>query len=40
MRGQRFVVLSGQERVVFDASPENAPAEPEHLRRKGSRPDQ
>jgi len=39
MRGQRFVVLSGEERVVFDAAPENAPAEPEHLRRKGSRPD-
>ncbi|MFP3920192.1 MAG: formate dehydrogenase accessory sulfurtransferase FdhD [Dichotomicrobium sp.] len=39
MRGQRFVVLSGPERVVFDAAPENAPAEPEHLRRKGSRPD-
>ncbi|MFP4536837.1 MAG: formate dehydrogenase accessory sulfurtransferase FdhD [Dichotomicrobium sp.] len=39
MRGQRFVVLSGPERVVFDAAPENAPAEPGHLRRKGSRPD-
>jgi len=39
MRGQRFVVLSGEQRVVFDAAPENAPAEPEHLRRKGSRPD-
>jgi len=40
MRGQRFVVLSGEERVVFDEAPENAPAEPEHLKRKGSRPDE
>ena len=39
MRGQRFVVLSGEARVVFDAAPEHAPAEPEHLKRKGSRPD-
>ena len=40
MRGQRFMVLSGEERVVFDEAPENAPAEPEHLKRKGSRTDQ
>lgn len=40
MRGQRFVVLSGEQRVVFDAAPEHAPGEPEHLRRKGSRPDE
>jgi len=40
MRGQRFVVLSGQERVVFDEAPENAPSEPDHLKRKGSRPDE
>ncbi len=40
MRGQRFVVLSGEARVVFDAAPEHAPTEPEHLKRKGSRPDE
>ena len=35
-RGRRFVVLSGEERVVRDADPRGAAAEPKRLRRKAS----
>jgi FdhD protein len=38
-RGQRFVALSGAERIVFDAEPGAAGEEPAHLRRKGGRGD-
>ena len=36
-RGRRFVILSGAERVVFDADPGTVGDEPERLRRKGAR---
>ena len=35
-RGQRFIVLSGPERVVHDADPSRAEDEPHHSRRKGA----
>lgn len=35
-RGQRFTVLSGHHRLVYDANPHSADDEPKHLRRKGS----
>lgn len=38
-KGKRFVVLSGAERIVFDADPNQAADEPGHLSRKGSRHD-
>ncbi|MGE5516636.1 MAG: formate dehydrogenase accessory sulfurtransferase FdhD [Bacteroidota bacterium] len=38
-KGKRFLVLSGAERVVFDADPNQAFDEPKHLSRKGSRHD-
>ena len=39
MRGKRFVCLSGEERVVWDADPDAVEAEPERARRKGARRD-
>ncbi len=36
LRGQRFVCLSGQDRMVFDAEPSAAADEPAKNRRKGS----
>lgn len=38
-KGKRFLVLSGAERIVFDADPNQAADEPGHLSRKGSRHD-
>ncbi len=38
-KGRRFVVLSGKERLVFDAEPAHAAEEPTHMARKGSRED-
>jgi FdhD protein len=38
-KGKRFLVLSGAERIVFDADPATAADEPGHLSRKGSRHD-
>jgi FdhD protein len=38
-KGKRFLVLSGAERIVFDADPAQAFDEPSHLSRKGSRHD-
>jgi FdhD protein len=38
-KGRRFVVLSGEERLVFDAAPAHAADEPAHMARKGSRED-
>ncbi|MGE5478366.1 MAG: formate dehydrogenase accessory sulfurtransferase FdhD [Bacteroidales bacterium] len=38
-KGKRFLVLSGAERIVFDADPNQAFDEPSHLSRKGSRHD-
>ena len=35
-RGKRFVVLSGAERVVYDADPKAVPDEAKHLQRKSS----
>ena len=35
MRGKRFVVLSGAERVVFDGDPSTVAEEPEGVQRKG-----
>ncbi|SET77544.1 formate dehydrogenase accessory sulfurtransferase FdhD [Oceanicella actignis] len=37
MRGRRFVCLSGEERLIFDADPAAVADEPEALRRKGAR---
>ncbi|MHA3976327.1 formate dehydrogenase accessory sulfurtransferase FdhD [Halovulum sp. GXIMD14794] len=39
MRGQRFLCLSGEERLVRDADPGRAPEEPRGARRKGARDD-
>lgn len=36
-KGRRFVVLAGEERLVFDAEPAHAAEEPAHMGRKGSR---
>ncbi|MCB2100797.1 MAG: formate dehydrogenase accessory sulfurtransferase FdhD [Rhodobacterales bacterium] len=36
-KGKRFIALSGQERIRFDADPAHADDEPRHLQRKGSR---
>lgn len=33
-RGRRFVALSGEDRIVYDANPENVPDEPRKMRRK------
>lgn len=38
-KGKRFLVLSGEGRMVFDADPAQAAEEPGHLSRKGSRED-
>lgn len=38
-KGRRFIVLSGEDRLVFDATPAYAAEEPAHLARKGSRGD-
>ncbi len=35
-KGKRFVVLSGGERVVYDADPKSVPDEEKHLQRKSS----
>ena len=35
-RGKRFVVLAGQDRIIYDADPEEAADEPAGLQRKGS----
>ena len=35
-RGKRFIALSGEGRIVYDADPEGAPEEPPALRRKAS----
>ena len=35
-RGKRFVVLAGQDRIIFDADPREAADEPAALKRKGS----
>jgi len=37
MRGQRFVCLCGEERLIRDADPDSAPEEERKHRRKGSR---
>ena len=36
-RGRRFVVLSGTERLIYDADPAQVGAEPDHLHRKAGR---
>ena len=36
MRGKRFIVLSGQERVTYDIDPETVTEEPRKHARKGS----
>ncbi|WP_142847428.1 formate dehydrogenase accessory sulfurtransferase FdhD [Telmatospirillum sp. J64-1] len=38
-KGKRFLVLSGEDRLVFDADPAGQAEEPAHLSRKGSRGD-
>jgi FdhD protein len=35
-RGKRFIALSGEERIVFDADPHHVPEESRHLQRKAS----
>lgn len=40
MRGKRFVVLSGEERVIYDSSPDDAEEESERHRRKASLPEE
>jgi len=35
-RGKRFIVLSGQERILFDLDPETIPEEDQKSSRKGS----
>jgi FdhD protein len=35
-KGKRFVVLSGEERILFDANPKEIGEEPVHIRRKAS----
>ncbi|RFP90177.1 sufurtransferase FdhD [Rhodobacteraceae bacterium 63075] len=37
LRGQRFICLSGEERLVRDADPADVPDEPKKARRKGAR---
>lgn len=39
LRGQRFVCLAGEERLIRDADPAHAAAEDSRMRRKGSRDD-
>jgi len=34
-KGKRFIALAGEERIVFDADPENVADEPVHVGRKG-----
>ena len=36
-KGRRFLALAGAERIVFDARPEDVPAESPHLERKAAR---
>lgn len=38
-KGKRFLVLSGAERLDYDADPSQAEDEPAHLSRKGSHGD-
>jgi len=38
-RGQRFICLAGQERIVFDADPDAVPRESDKVRRKAGSPD-
>ncbi|TVR07525.1 MAG: sufurtransferase FdhD [Salinarimonadaceae bacterium] len=40
MRGERFVCLSGEERLIYDADPRAAPAEDRRHRRKGAAGDE
>ena len=40
MRGKRFVVLAGAERIDYDLDPESIADEPKKLRRKASLPEQ
>ena len=35
-RGQRFVALAGEHRIVFDTEPAAVSNEPRHLQRKGA----
>jgi FdhD protein len=35
-RGKRFIALSGEDRIVFDADPHHVTDEPRHLQRKAS----
>jgi FdhD protein len=35
-KGKRFVVLSGAERIVYDADPGHVTDEPRHVQRKAS----
>jgi FdhD protein len=36
MRGKRFVCLTGEERLIWDADPETVPEDEKHHRRKGA----
>ena len=36
-RGKRFVALSGDNRIIYDADPRDAAEEAEHMNRKGAR---
>ena len=38
LRGARFVCLSGQERLIYDADPAAVPEDPKRSRRKGAQP--
>jgi FdhD protein len=38
-KGKRFLVLSGKERVVYDADARTVAEEARHLRRKGTEED-
>ena len=37
LRGKRFICLSGAERLIWDADPEQVPEEPHAAKRKGGR---
>ena len=36
LRGQRFICLAGEERLIWDADIKNVPEDPKAARRKGS----
>jgi FdhD protein len=38
LRGARFICLSGQERLIYDADPAAVPEDPKRSRRKGAQP--